>query len=107
MWKAKCVDLESVKTMYKKIFELFIGCFARRKHWSRQELPHKKDELKLQTLSSKLKIFRLKFCQAKVGVNLLKKILPHILSKEAGVGLGVLYTNHSLQAMAITRGEVI
>ena len=40
------------------------------------------------------------FCNARVGVNTLKKIIPN-LSLEAGIG--VHYTNHSLRATAVTR----
>lgn len=62
--EAECVDWESVKTKYKDIFELFIAALLEDNTNPCKNFPHKKDDMKLQTLTSKLKAIRLKFRQA-------------------------------------------
>ena len=60
---AECVDWESVKTKYKDIFELFVAGIPE-EGTTFKNYPHKKEEIKLQHISAKLKAIRVKFCQA-------------------------------------------
>jgi len=62
--EAQCVDWESVKAKYKDIFELFIAALPEDNTNPCKNFPHKKEDIKLQTLTSKLKAIRLKFRQA-------------------------------------------
>ena len=51
-------------TKYKDIFELFIAALPENNTNPCKNFPHKKEETKLQNLTSKLKAVRLKFRQA-------------------------------------------
>jgi hypothetical protein len=61
---SESVDWESVKTKYKDIFERFLAALPEGNTQVCENFPHKKDEIKLQSLTSKLKAIRLKFRQA-------------------------------------------
>ena len=63
---AESVDWESVKSKYKDIFDHFVAALPEQNidiHVYRN-FPHKKEEIKLQNVTSKLKAIRLKFRQA-------------------------------------------
>ena len=61
---AESVDWESVKSKYKDIFDLFVAALPEENTDLYKNFPHKKEEIKLQSLTSKLKAIRLKFRQA-------------------------------------------
>ena len=58
------INWESVKTKYKDILELFLAALPEETTPVCKNIPHKKDEIKLLNLTSKLKAIRLKFHQA-------------------------------------------
>ena len=62
--EAECVDWEAVKTKYKDILELSIAALPEDNTNPCKNFPHKKEDIKLQNLTSKLKAIRLKFRQA-------------------------------------------
>ena len=60
---AESVDWESVKSKYKDILQLYVDALPA-DGTTFKSYPHKKDEIKLLAISSKLKAIRTKFCQA-------------------------------------------
>ena len=61
---AESVDWESVKSKYKDIFDHFVAALPEQNIDICRNFPHKKEEIKLQNVTSKLKAIRLKFRQA-------------------------------------------
>ena len=60
----ECVDWESVKTKYKDILVLYVDALPEDNTNSCKSFPHKKEDIKLQSLTSKLKAIRVRFRQA-------------------------------------------
>ena len=60
---SESVEWELVKTKYKDIFERFVSALPEGNTQVCENFPHKKHEIKLQSLTSKLKAIRLKFRQ--------------------------------------------
>ena len=62
--KLQSVDWESVKSKYKDIFDHFVVALPEENTDICRNFPHKKEEIKLQNVTAKLKAIRLKFRQA-------------------------------------------
>ena len=60
---AESTDWESIRSKYKDIFELFVAALPQENNDMR-DFPHRKEEIKLANITSKLKGIRLKFRQA-------------------------------------------
>ena len=57
---AESVDWESIKSKYKDIFDHFVAALPKQNIDICRNFPHKKEEIKLQNVTSKLKAIRLK-----------------------------------------------
>ena len=57
---AESVDWESVKSKYKDIFDCFVAALPKENTDICSNFPHKKEEIKLQNVTAKLKAIRLK-----------------------------------------------
>ena len=61
---SESIDWESVRSKYKDIFDLFVASLPEENTDITRDFPHKKEEIKLSHVTSKLKGIRLKFRQA-------------------------------------------
>ena len=85
---------KSICTAYERCLVKLLDCYL-------QKLPPDPSALYMRPLDHKpVDPSKSWFCNARVGINTLKKIIPD-LAQQASIG--VHYTNHSLRATAVTR----